>query len=68
MNGSLDDGWSLKSDDSVTIAVNKSPNKFFVEGGGIICAKASIEIKVFPNQNKSMFKLVLEPLDFISLN
>lgn len=59
INGFVDDGWSLIGNDGVedvTITINSSPNKYFGShynasmlpafGGGVMCAKASMLLKV----------------------
>ncbi|XP_061339741.1 homeobox-leucine zipper protein ATHB-14-like isoform X3 [Gastrolobium bilobum] len=61
VNGFVDDGWSLMSNDGVedvTIAINSSPNKFLGShynssmfpafGGGVLCAKASMLLQDVP--------------------
>ncbi|XP_027345603.1 homeobox-leucine zipper protein ATHB-14-like [Abrus precatorius] len=61
VNGFVDDGWSLISNDGVedvTLAINSSLNKFFGShynssmlpafGGGVLCAKASMLLQNVP--------------------
>ncbi|OIV91820.1 hypothetical protein TanjilG_14399 [Lupinus angustifolius] len=61
VNGFVDDGWSLMSNDGVddvTIAINTSPNKYVASqysssmfpafGGGVMCAKASMLLQNVP--------------------
>lgn len=68
VNGFADDGWSLLGGDGVedvTIAINSSPNKFLGSqynasmfptfGGGVLCAKASMLLQVFPRNQKDNF-------------